>query len=285
MPNAQFPQQKHVFGPGNGKLASRIDTFSLQELSDENGDPIVAFTAKGNTGNSGKPQAVTETQFEESGLVDVECINVVFKVPKGMQRVESLMPDEPALFGERTDAPELVKLADNDEGPITLNLAAQITRVSPREKRFGSTPEDLSQYHGISGEDVFRAAFCGTAGNPCRYMLVDSDGNYVAFLLNWKAHDSEELRRFAKEHNFPDGPIYLAPNLIAEQDNTAEPENSKYALVYNVFREKKERKDFHRDFMQSGNDFEAASWDTIKVPIPGINIRMDVARLDICKES
>ena len=84
------------------------------------------------------------------------------------------------------------------------------------------------------------------------------------------------------EHGFSDGPVYLVPNLIAEQDNKPSPSESKYVEVYNLFRDWNSRKQFHEDYRDNPDDFEASSWELIEVPIPGLNIRMDGKPLVPC---
>ena len=198
MPNDQFPLQPHVFGPGNGALSALIDQTSLQELSDERGNPIVAFTSKKKVNGAGNPLAVNTALFEQAERIGCRCITVRLSVPRGLRRVESLKEERPLPYAGE-DAPELV--VDEQSSVTTLALAAQLTEIEPYAPDQKILPDDLHKYHGISGSNVMKAALCGSKINPCRYPLKDVAGDYVAFELDWRQHYSDELV-VCQESNF-----------------------------------------------------------------------------------
>ena len=297
-PPEQFPKVTNYYARGIGALQPYIDPYSLQELRGGEGQPVVAFTSDRRRSPANRPQAVREQDFGPSGWVEAQSMNVKFLVPRGLYRLKSLVGDKPQRFNPKeTEDRELAVGPSGNYAAVELVLAVQLSDLKhPQPPGNGDVPFAPDKNFWIAGDEVIEAAFCTSPTRPCRLVMMASkesvgldataadasDNEYVSFEFHWKKYYAQAMGDFAREHQLPDI-VYLIPTLISDRVNDSiPPEQVNYQVVWSLLKARAERMAMHTLIARSRNDFHAGEFATVRVPIPGVDIRMDTTLLVAC---
>lgn len=265
VPN-KFEKSEYVFTIGKSQLKN-IDRSSLQELSDADGRPVVAFKRR-STGPS--PQTVEPISFKETDKVSCRANFLHLPIPRGMYRVTNLLGEKPTYWpNANTQGTELVA----EGGVSTLRVVANISEVKPGND-VGFAPAAAPPF----SDRIDKAAAC-IGGRPCRFVFMADiyRKEYVAFAFHYDPFYTEALVKFAATHGEKTGftlptdrsPIYLVPTMVTNVGRDS------LRTVYTPCVSRKDREALHNLIISSDNNFHGSSWDTIEQPVPGLPFTLD----------